>query len=221
MKTQYYTVSLTATELKLLDGKVNEATQKKINELKQAEAFGFDIPLMNEVLLASTVRGTFAYRFEQIRSCPYCDKGYSYHTYAKNSRSHKKGDDDTSKPMYYLGVVFNEGFIVMGGYGDICQECCEKHTVIERLIKKILDDDLKIELLGHKNTRYKKDDMCVCYSCGNEMYESEMGRSPCLMGGGTYPSTCPKCGTVSLLFGRLHKTTNRFRMVLATAEKGG
>lgn len=210
-----YKLELTLEELLPIDGKVSEKTQEIINKAKQESTYGFELPVMNEVLRKSEKLGSFTWRFKQIRSCNYCDKKYDYHEYPRSGRYHKKGDKNHNKPIYYSGIAFNEGFVTFQGQGDICSECASKHNVIYRLIDYILDNDLKVEIQknDYRFTKYLKDDIRICYECGNEMQESKMGKHSTLMGDGTYPSSCPACGAESLPFGRSHKITNKFVMI--------
>jgi hypothetical protein len=212
---KFYDVYLTAQELLLLDGKVRENIQKTIDACKQELSVGFDMPVMNEVILASLKNGMLTWRFKGINHCPYCNKTRDYAKYKRDSANHRKGEDDYNKPISYFGVAFNEGFIASQNRGDMCQECFKEKKVLERLIDYILDKDLKIQIQKneYKPTRYKKDEIRICYNCKKEMQESKMGRSPGLMGPGTYPSTCPECGAESIFLGKHHECTNKFVML--------
>jgi hypothetical protein len=209
-----YQVKLSLEELKLIDGKTSEDTQKIIDRAKQEDSFGFELPVMNEILRKSLETGKLTWRYKDIRSCSYCDKGYEYYKYTRSSRHHCKGDNNYDRPMYHRGIAFNEGFVTISGVGDMCRDCADKHNVIHRLIDYIIDNNLKIEIQknDYKSTVYRKDEIRVCYECGKEMQESKMGRLPCLMSG-TYAGECPHCGAKSTLFGRSHKTTDKFVMI--------
>ena len=213
MKT--YDVSLTTDELLLIDGKVSKKAQEVIEKAKQEKSVGFDIDLLNEVIVASTKRGRLTWTFKQIRHCDFCDKKRKYAGYTRTTRWHTKGDPNYDRPIYYGGVAFNQGFITIKGRGDMCQSCFSKMEVLKKLIDYILDNDLKIEIQknDYKDTRYKVDDLRICYQCKKEMYESEMGRRHALMGQGTYPSECPHCGAKSIPFGRSHEVTTKHRMI--------
>jgi len=210
-----YLIELTLEELLPIDGEVSEKAQEIINKAKQESTYGFDLPVMNEILRNSEKLGSLKWTFKQIRSCSYCDKTYDYHTYPRSGRYHNKGDKNHDKPKYYYGIKFNEGFVTIQGSGDMCSECASKHNVIHRLIDYIIDNDLKIQIQknDYRFTKYIKDDIRTCYECGNEMQESKMGRHNTMMGDGTYPSSCPTCGAESLPFGKSHKSTNKFVMI--------
>lgn len=155
-----YPIELTLEELLLIDGKVSEKAQEVINKAKQESTYGFDLPIMNEILRNSEKLGSLTWRYKQIRSCSYCDKKYDYHEYPRNGRYHNKGDKNYNKPKYYSGIAFNEGFVTIQGYGDMCSECASKHNVIHRLIDYIIDNDLKVQIQknDYRFTKYIKDD---------------------------------------------------------------
>lgn len=102
----------------------------------------------------------------------------------------------------------------------ICRDCWF-NVYLPKLVNFIIENDLPIEIQKNDiaETKYKKDDIRICYSCGEKMYESEMGRRTTLMGDGTYASKCPKCGAESLLFGNSHKITDEFTMRKITKIK--
>lgn len=200
-----------------MDGNVSEKVQQTINLAKKENSYGLDLPILNEILLKSEGTGRLKWHYKDIRSCSLCDKKYSYHKYARSSRNHYKGETNYDSPMYYRGLAFNEGFITFQGSGDFCCECDSDKNLTHQLIDYILDNDLKIEIQknDYRNTKYKRDDMRICFQCEEEIYESEMGKLPAIAGG-YYPGQCPKCGAKSLPFGKSHKVTDKFRMVNAT-----
>lgn len=205
--------------MKPLDGKVSEEAQKVIDKAKQEASFGFELPLMNEVLTKSLKIGTLKWTNKAIRTCKYCDnKPYDYHTYPRSGRYHRKGDKNYDKPIYYSGIKFNEGFVTIQGDGDICKECADKHNIINSLIDYIIEHDLPIEIQknDYKVTKYIKDEIEICYSCGLEMKKSEMGDLSAVMGG-YYKGKCPHCGAEELFLGKKHKSTNKFVMTLNPA----
>lgn len=210
-----YTVTLSYDELILLNGKVDEKVQKTIDNAINENSMGFEIPVMGEIITKSLEKGTFSFRYKQINRCGFCDKKATYYRRTRNSKWHNKGDFDYSKPMKYNGVKFNEGFVTIEGNGDMCTDCCKKYDVINTIQKYIIDNDLKIEIVSRDFTsKYLKDDVRTCFECGEEMFESEMGTSPVMMGGGSYPSTCPKCKAHSQAFGKSHGMTNKFGFIL-------
>lgn len=210
-----FKVELPLNELLKLDGNVPEVIQKVIDEAKKESSYGFDLPVMNEILKQSEKAGKLTWSNKQIRSCDYCDKKYDYYRYPRSGKYHSKGDKNFDKPIYYSGIKFNEGFITIQGYGDMCSECCSTYKVKERLIDYIIEHDLKIQIMknDYKLGKYLRDDIRICFDCGEEMLESKMSKERTLMGDGYYPSGCPKCGAKSIPFGRSHKTTNKFGFI--------
>lgn len=210
-----YDVALTYAELQLLDGKATEKVQAVIELAKKEHSIGFDLPIMNEVIQDAEKNGIFRWLYDSGRSCTYCDKFHDYAKYKRSSRYHNKGDNNYGKPLFYRGIQFSSGFVRTANSIDMCLDCCKEHNVLERILKYIIDNDLKIEIAKNQitETKYLKDDKRICYSCNESMYESEMGRRMNVMRDGTYPSTCPHCSAGSN-GGRLHKTTKDFRHLL-------
>lgn len=214
MEKKLYDVALSFEEMKVLDGNVNEKAQKTIDAAKKENSFGFDMPIMNEILREAEQNGKLTWRFKQISNCKHCGKKRDYYTYTRNSRYHSRGDKNYDRPKYYSGIKFNEGCVTMQGYGDMCCDCEKEHKVIEKLIDYILDNDLKIEIQknDHRETKYIKDPIKICFECGKEMRESKMGLLPAVMSG-HYRGTCPHCGAEYKPFGKSHKSTNRFDFI--------
>lgn len=209
-----YELKLTFEEMKMLDGKVSEKAQEIIDRVKKENSFGFTLSIMNEIIRRSEEQGKLTWTFKQVRTCSYCeDKPYDYYRYPRSGRYHNKDDKNFDKPKYYSGIKFNEGFVTIQGSGDMCSECCEKHNVLHQLIDYILDNDLKVEIQKneYRDSKYLKDDIKICYNCEHEMVESEMGKETTVMGDGYYPCYCPECGSGSKLFGKNHKSTNKFK----------
>lgn len=129
-----YSIDLVLNELILLDGKVSDKAQIIIDKAKQESSYGLELPIMNEILRKAEENGKLTWRYKSIRSCNYCDKPRTYHTYPRNTKYHSKGDNNYDKPIYYKGIVFNEGFVTIQGKGDMCVDCEKKYNVIHRLI---------------------------------------------------------------------------------------
>lgn len=160
-------------------------------------------------------QGVFSYRSKQIRFCPICERAGSYLKY-KSGRN--KGLSNFNKPTYLNGYKFNEGFITIQGYGDICRDCENKHSVIKTVASYILEQNLPVELKNNKETNYRKDPIQICFQCNKEMQTSKMGKLDAIMGG-TYPGRCPNCGAKEMLFGASHKSTDKYVMVRVKERK--
>lgn len=207
-----YKVELPYEELLMLDGKVLGKAQAVIDTAKRENSIGFDLPIMNEIILKSLKLGTFSWRSKSITSCPYCDKKHTYHKYPRDSRNHRKGDFIYDKPMYYSGIVFNVGCVTIKGLGDMCADCNAKFQVRERITSYILEHDLPIQITNDERNKYIKDPIRICWDCGREMQESQMRKLPAVFGG-YYPSECPHCKAQSNPFGKSHKHTDKFVML--------
>lgn len=143
-----YMLELNYKEILLLNGEVRPEVQEIIDRIIEEEknSKGFSLAIMNELLQKAQEKEELTWRYKQIRSCPCCDKKYDYHKYQRNSRYHKKGDNNYDSPIYYGGYKFFEGFITVQGVGDICCDCEKEHNVINTLIDYIIDNDLKIQI---------------------------------------------------------------------------
>lgn len=212
-----YQVKLSFDELYRLNGHVREEVQKIIDEALLANSFPFPLGIMGEILVNSQKNGTLTWRYKDISECKYCDKKRQYYTYTRSSRNHRKGETNYSSPKYHRGIKFNEGFVTIQGLGDLCVDCCTKHSVIETMVSYIVTNDLPIQIQtnDYYETKYIKDPILICFKCNLEMQESKMGRSPTWLGNGSYPSTCPHCSANSTAFGSHHKTTSKFVMLKA------
>lgn len=211
-----YRVEISYNDLVKLDGNCSADIQSVVNRAKLEHGFGFELPLMGKILAEAQKNGKLTWTYKTVRSCKYCDKSYRYHPLKRSSSRGRKGSPDHNRPISYSGIAFNEGFITVAGYGDMCIDCEQKYKVKETLISYIVEHDMKIELPKHSPvpTKYLKDEIRTCYECEQEMQESLMGRSPAIFEG-SYPSTCPNCGAKSSPFGRSHKMTDKFVMIAA------
>lgn len=214
-----YRLALTYNEAILLDGKVSAEQQKVIDEAKTENKFGLD-DFCNEVLRKALEVGKLSWGRKEISSCSHCeDKPRGYNTYARSGKYHSKGEKNLDAPLKYSGIDPFQGFIVLSGGSGVCADCWFK-KYLPKLINYIVEHDLPIEIQKNSigNTLYKRDPIRVCFKCGEEIRESEMGTSNTMIGDGKYPSTCPKCGAVSTIFGGSHMATNKYVMIKQEAK---
>lgn len=210
--------TLTDDELLLLDGKCSSTIQCEIDKAKQRKQLHSD-PVVAAVLLQSISLGTFEMRWmHDMRYCSKCCSSAGYAKHTRNGKYHRKGDDNRKSPLSMTGVRINPGFVTIQGHGDWCKKCEQKNNWTATIIEEILQRKLPVELLRDNRTLFKKDDKRICFKCKEPMYESEMTRRRTIMGDGSYPAGCPKCGTESLLFGRQHESTREFRMLPVACE---
>jgi hypothetical protein len=207
-------IELDYNELLLLDGKISSKVKKTIDDEKMKKNIGFELDIMNKIVLDSIRTGIFSCEYVDGRSCGICEKKYDYRVYKRKAKNHNRGEKNYNDPIYYRCVKFNMGSIFVRGIWDMCFDCYEKYDVLNRIIHYIFDNDLKIEIRSSGiKTKYIKDDVRICFKCKEEMYKSEMIE----ISAGELK--CPKCGATSTPFEVGHKYTDKFRMLLKTGEK--
>ena len=213
MKT--YAVKLTYDELKLLDGQVSDEAQKVIERAKAENGFGLD-DKSNEIIADALKKGTLTWCSVTISECTCCkDKPRGYHKYTRDGKWHRKGDLNHDRPFRYYGVQPNAGFVILEGASGICTDCW-KNVYLPKIGTYIVENNLPIQIQENNvvSSRYKKDPIRICGQCGERIRESEMGRTATLLGRGSYPSTCPKCGAEATFLGKIsHERTDDFVMI--------
>ena len=208
-------VWLEEDELLTLDGKVKDKkVQEEITHIKNVTHYGQDLSFIKKVIVELEGEGQIGCLRRPV-TCEICGDRSDIVRFKSGSRRNKTNHKQ-SKIVY--GVSFAQDVITFEGRPrlGICDKCHEriKPTLKEELSKCRYDYHRYIS-----SCPYRKDDERKCYSCGQTMYESEMGRTPTLMGQGTYPSTCPHCGAKALIFGRNHESTHRWRIIEVEKEK--
>lgn len=207
-----YKLALSYEELMKIPFTMNEAAEEVKAQAKQESEFGFELPVMNEILVKSLKSGQFTFRSKRISHCPLCKKNAGYAKYTRNSKYHRKGDNNYKRPLTMTGYKVNEGFVSVQGLGDFCSDCNKEHQILDRITDYLLVNRLEVELVHNEDSIFKKDPVRICHACKEEMYESEMGELPALLSG-RYKGQCPHCEAKSLPFGKSHKTTDKFRMI--------
>lgn len=206
---KYHYRDVTDDDLLKLDGLCAPKTQAAIDEIKrhraQAQAMP-DIPTPMAVMIADAVQeaksaGLLIWQYAGVRSCPICAKsctGYS-----------GRGRQRRANTM--AGIELADRFIRFEGRPAIgcCRSCMD--AALPRLREALagVEAELPEALMGFppKFKRYKN---MKCSTCGWQGHEGQMKRSPCLMGGGTYPATCPGCGANNHLFSTVVNTIAGF-----------
>jgi len=211
------TYELTDDELLILDGKASEAIQVEIEKAKERKQLHSD-PVVARILAESLKMGTFEYQFiHDMTFCRECKKSSGYALHTRSGKYHRKGDKNYDKPLKFSGIRCNSGFVTIQGHGNFCAACDKQHGWLATIVNEILTRSLPIELVRDTKTKFRRDAERQCYQCEQTMFESEMGREHTLMGNGTYAATCPHCKAKSIIFGRNHKVTGKFRMLPAIA----
>jgi hypothetical protein len=202
-------VWLEPQELLLLDGKTSVAdTQKRINEIRNEASFGKDKAFILKVVAELESKGRIGFSTDYV-SCEICGKRSTITNYESGKR---KGHMNYAKSELVSGVCFSNDFVRFQGRPrlGICDECYAR--IKEELLATIRPLHFDSSALI-KDCPYRKDDERLCHQCNQPMYESEMGRQPTLMGNGTFPSDCPKCGAKTGFFGPSHKSTGKWRII--------
>ena len=72
-KQKTYNFDLTYDEVLLLDKQevLTEENQDKVNRVKEENAIGFPLDIMNEIIMASKKSGELTWRIKQIGNCKY------------------------------------------------------------------------------------------------------------------------------------------------------
>lgn len=164
-----------------------------------------------KLIMMSQTTGVMGYTYRS-GTCAICNKGQQIIRFKSGKR---KGEINRNKTWYKTMIDFQESFVLIKNstpYG-VCKEC-RTEGFDEELAKVLSSHEFKFQWNEHISPcPYKKDDKKICYSCKQEMWESEMGRSSTLFGDGSFPSICPHCGVESLLFGQIHRVTTEFRIL--------
>jgi hypothetical protein len=208
-------VWLEPQELVLLDGKTSVVdTQKRIDEIKNETAFGKDKGFILKVVAELEANGKIGFRTDHV-SCEICGKRSSISNYQSGRR---KNHINYAKSTLVSGVFFSSDFVHFQGRPrlGICDGCHAR--IKDELIATLRP--LRFDYSAYiKDCPYRKDDERLCHQCNQPMYESEMGRQSTLMGNGTYPSECPKCGAGTGFFGPTHKSTGKWRIIETEATQ--
>jgi hypothetical protein len=185
-----YAVFLTRDEILLLDGHCHDEIQKKVDIAKAANRAEVETGIggvlakaVAEVLTKFQMVGMLTRTRGQAYSCGVCYRSGGYARYKRNVGLYRKGEENRDKPLMLSVTAFN-------GVG-MCSECYQ--LVYPCIVREI--EHLRIERrdLPVDERRYLRHENVRCKKCGWEGHEGEMGQRTVLMGGGTYPATCPSC----------------------------
>ena len=145
-------------------------------------------------------------------TCTLCGKGENIIRYKSGMN---KGEINFNKTWYskMLDLEYNFVHIRNSTPSGVCEEC-RKNGFNKELVKVLSTLEYKFEWDNRITAcPYVKDDKKICFKCGKEIWESEMGRTQKMLGSTTYPSTCPYCGAKSMPFGDTHHLTKEFRIL--------
>jgi hypothetical protein len=195
--------NLTDEEVACLDGRCSPKTQGEVDKAKARMAARASMPqlthegaaLVSDVVMLAKTEGQVIFMFRQVRSCRVCGKSAGYAKYKRSGRWHRKGDDDTDKPLTMLGVELASRSVNM--HGSVHVGCCEPcfRSLQGELIKALepIRAEIASAITGHAS-RFKRYQRRHCTSCGWRGHEGQLEKLPTLMGDGYYPGKCPVCG---------------------------
>lgn len=204
-------LELSDTELALLDGRCEPATQVEVDAAKARLAAVAERPDLDprhaafvaDVVSEARREGVVRWSWTYANHCGLCDtKPYGY---AKYKSGPNRGRRNINKPLQYrcvdLGTSHVRGYVKLGGCGD----CVES-------LRPLLTDLLARErcqvapqLAAEGRPLWRRFDRRRCKECGWEGHEGEMGRDRTIMGDGWVPSFCRQVG----LLARDHRLDER------------
>ena len=196
-----YDVMVTEEVLLSLDGKVSEADQRIIDELKEMKNMENIEPLVAKMVIRAKRTGEFYPQHANYVRCEKCGKlGY---VQPKYERGFRKGEPNYNKKVWNLPGWKTAGV-------SLCSDCGS--TLLETVQQYIIENKLPVQISLSK-TLYIKEHEKVCFQCKEPMWEFDMGLEMCLMGDGYYYATCHRCGAKSLFLGSNHSNTKNWRLV--------
>jgi hypothetical protein len=199
-------IELTDDELLALVG-LPERFQSAIDVAKQRKALGAEIAdltekqiaLIHSIITFATKQGRLRFCRKPLRHCEVCNQRAGYARY-KSGRN--KGQENINKPLSFGGIDLSDDFVSWVGHASLgcCYECWD--AIKPALVPRLLEIQAEIpQVITGTEPRWKWHANRECKKCGWQGHDGEMTRRPAMMGGGTYPAGCPKCGTETAWFG--------------------
>lgn len=197
---------LTDDEAALLDGKVNEKAQQGVDTaMARIAARDPSLPghisdLVADVVIEAKEAKLLQWRKKRIHWCDYCGAKAGYWLFKSGPR---RGKQDFDRPLSIDGIELANHFVSFAGHTSVggCVACVDAAVEPLRAVLKTVEAELPKELTAVGRPPQKRYRNRECGKCGWTGHEGQMGRSPGLMGPGSYPSTCPKCKTMNAIFG--------------------
>lgn len=204
-KQAVYKLELSAIEANQLDGKVNEAAQKIIDQAKMSLSLSSSLSEVQKKLICELVErakknGKLIRRKSSSQVCPSCGKSAGYYTYPRNGRYHKKGDINYDQEKSLSVIDYEDRSVSFRNrvWRGCCKEC---ELVFEAALKKALEG-VKAELPKElSDFTYKKYENKECKACGWKGHEGQLKKLPTMMGDGYYFGKCPSCDAENRAFG--------------------
>jgi hypothetical protein len=224
MKTHHLFLELTDKEIVKLDGSKNLKVQEEVNKAKKRIRLSkklSEVPesintFITDCLFYARKKKILRFIYKDISSCRICGKKAGYAKYKRDGKYHWKGDPNYDKPLTFGGVELADEFVIIERQATL--GCCDKCW---KQIRPILCSELKANKIKaeiHKGItgeepRYKRLRDRKCSKCEWTGHEGEMGRRPTIMGNGSYPAICPKCGAGDKYFDKTIKTLDSWSLV--------
>ena len=144
--------------------------------------------------------------------CTLCGKGENIIRYKSGIN---KGDINFEKTWYskMLDLEYNIVHIRNSTPSGVCEDC--RKSGFDKELAKVLST-LEFEFEWDEKITpcpYVKDNKIMCFKCGKEIWESEMGKTQTASGDVTYLNKCPYCGTKAIPFVSTHTMVKRFRII--------
>jgi hypothetical protein len=199
MKAHFYSVSLAADELLLLDGKVRPEVQAKVDEVKEAKALealvadAAEARFIANALREARTNGRLICRQESLRYCDYTGKSAGYATHSRNGKYYRKGEANYKKPLFMRGVELADRFVICQGSATLgcCMEFWDK---VRPKLATLLEDvkaEISEKITGHP-PRWQRFNRYRCDRCGWVGHEGQLLKLPAVFGG-HYSGECPSC----------------------------
>lgn len=196
-----YEVRLTGAELELLATverpEVRAVIEKARYHRSLEVAFGIDAPrarMLGEVLTAAAQKKRVAALSRSAHRCPLCKQRGETYTPRRTRRNPRPSPEFLPIRVWDL----QESFVIVEKHVSLgwC-EACHDGGMRDALIRATADVALEVpERLTGVPPRFRSYERVRCQKpdCGWEGHEGQMRRHQTLMGGGTFPAACPKCG---------------------------
>ena len=201
-------VTLTDSELALLDGRCSDEAQTEVDAAKfrLEHVKGKDNPQLWEFIAdakrKAATKGKLRFLWtSDAGKCRICGEGGGYHPHPRSSRYHRKGDANFKTPKLTCSVELDPSCVRIVNRVALgcCERCWVEHqpTIAAELVDVKAEIPKSITGVEPKHKCYLR---YKCTKCGWEGHEGEMRQLRTVMGDGTYAGGCPKCEAANHLF---------------------
>lgn len=223
-------IDLADDELLVLDGRCSVKVQARVDVVKSRRAAVVAMPdvpeaiamFVSDVVREAQTQGKLVFGWRRLRRCEVCGTRAGYATYTRATRHHRKGEENSDRPLTLQGVELAQRFVTIEGSATVgcCTKCWEQAKPIAAVALHDVQAEMPEAVTGEK-PRWKRWDKVRCTLCGWVGHEGEM-RMLAAMFGGQYPGRCPRCPGQNLPLGRrVIETTGGYAVVSVKVETGG